>query len=105
MTLKMPNIRPVNAGLAKMAADELNEVTERIQVDLDAFRDWIQKSPHLKARTDDQFLIAFLRGCKFSLERAKQKFDMFYTTRTFLPEIVMNRDPMNDRVAAIIRCG
>lgn len=45
------------------------------------------------------------RGCKYSLEKAKKKFDIFYTTRTLLPEIIKNRDPCNDRLAAIIRCG
>lgn len=31
--------------------------------------------------TDDQWLAAFLRGCKFSLERAKEKLDFHYTVR------------------------
>lgn len=57
----MPNIRPLSSALAKIAEDELNEVPDRVQADLDAFREWILKSPYLNARTDDQFLIVFLR--------------------------------------------
>ncbi len=30
-------------------------------------------------QTDDQRLTTFLRGCKFSLEKVKQKLDMYYS--------------------------
>lgn len=101
----MPDIRTLSAGLAKLAADELNETPERIQSDIDALRNWIHQTPHLSSRTDDQFLIAFLRGCKFSLEKAKHKIDLFYTVRTHAPELIRNRDPMNDHVIGMIRQG
>lgn len=101
----MPEIRELSASLAKVAADEVNEVTDRIQSDIDALRNWIKKSPHLKSRSDDQFLVAFLRGCKYSLEKAKHKLDLFYTVRTHAPELIRNRDPMNDHVLGMIRLG
>lgn len=101
----MPEIRVLSIGLAKLAADELNEAPERTKADIDALRDWIDKSPHLKSRRDDQFLIAFLRGCKFSLEKAKQKLDLFYTVRTHAPELIKNRDPADDHVIGMIRQG
>lgn len=101
----MVNIRPLNAGLQKKAIEELFEDPDRIKSDLDAFREWIRKSPHLRGRTDDQFLISFLRGCKFSLERAKQKYDLFYTLKTHIPELCRNRDPMDEKVLGAIRQG
>lgn len=101
----MPEIRTLSIGLAKLATDELHETPDRTQSDINAFRNWISQSPHLKSRTDDQFLIAFLRGCKFSLEKAKQKLDLFYTVRTLAPELIRNRDPMNDHVIGMIRLG
>lgn len=101
----MPEIRPLPAALAKLAAKEINEVPERIQSDIESLRNWATQSPHLKSRTDDQFLVAFLRGCKYSLEKAKQKLDLFYTVRTHSPELIRNRDPMNDHVIAMIRQG
>ncbi|XP_013105370.2 alpha-tocopherol transfer protein [Stomoxys calcitrans] len=36
---------------------------------------------------DNQFLIAFLRGCKYSLEKAKKKLDGFYTMRSNFPDL------------------
>jgi hypothetical protein len=55
--------------------------------------------------TDTQWLTTFLRGCKFSLERTKEKLDMFYTLRTALPEIFKNRDPMLPHLHSIIEKG
>lgn len=54
---------------------------------------------------DDQFLVCFLRGCKFSIERAKEKLDMFYTIRTAIPEFFTNRDPSNLHIQHIVDLG
>ncbi|XP_053684677.1 alpha-tocopherol transfer protein-like [Sabethes cyaneus] len=101
----MVNIRPLSVALSKKAQEELNERPERIQEDLNALRQWIAKAAHLRCRIDDQFLVAFLRGCKYSLERAKEKLDMFYTVRTMSPELIRTRDPEDPRTRAIIRLG
>lgn len=101
----MNNVRALTPALAALSARELNETPEQLEKDLKGLKEWIQHSPHLHARTDDQFLVAFLRGCKFSLERAKQKFDLYYTVRTNMPEVMWNRDPLNERLQIIIRLG
>lgn len=98
-------IRPLNSDLQVVAKEELNEETEKIQEFLETIREWIKKSTHLKARTDDQFLVNFLRGCKFSLETTKKKIDMFYTLRTHIPELIVGRDPLEDKTLEIIRLG
>ena len=101
---EQPDIRPINEELQKIAKEELNEESpEKIQEFLIAFREWIRKSPYLKGRTDDQFLVTFLRGCKYSLERAKQKYDMFYTVRTHIPELLKDRDPLIEKISKVIR--
>lgn len=101
----MSKIRELPIELAKIAQDELNEVPERIETDLEALRNWIKHTPHLIARTDDQFLISFLRGCKYSLERTKQKLDLFYSVRQHTPEIIKNRDSKNEHLMGMIRQG
>lgn len=80
------SVRPINEHLQKIAIEQLNEVPERIGADIAALRTWIQQQPHLRARDDDQFLLSFLRGSKFSLEKTKSKIDKFYTLRTKYPE-------------------
>ncbi|XP_037813926.1 alpha-tocopherol transfer protein-like [Lucilia sericata] len=100
----MSKIRPLSAKLALKAQEELGEKPERIDDDIKALREWIQKQPHLKARTDDQLLVAFLRGCKYSLEKAKQKIDSFYAMRNAVPELYKNRF-VDDKAIAILRQG
>ncbi|KAH8409985.1 hypothetical protein KR009_003612, partial [Drosophila setifemur] len=81
-----PRIRQLTPELQKAAIEQLHEDPSRLEADLLAFKTWIEQQPHLNARTDDQFLVAFLRGCKYSLERAKSKLDKYYTLRTKFPE-------------------
>ena len=42
---------------------------------------------------DEDVILHFLRGCKFSLERTKEKIDMFYTCKGACPEWFGNMDP------------
>ncbi|XP_046386008.1 retinol-binding protein pinta-like isoform X1 [Ischnura elegans] len=101
----MPNIRPLPPNLQEIAKKQLNEDPKRIDSDLAHLRDWLSKQPHLKARTDDQFLTAFLRGCKFSLERTKEKLDFYYTSRTALKEFFTDRDPMKPEIQKFLDLG
>lgn len=99
----MPEIRIVPIALAQKAKEELGETPERIQGDLEALRTWLAKSPHIKARTDDQWLLAFLRGCKYSIERAKEKIDLFYSLRNALPQVYHNRHPKLPEVQELMK--
>lgn len=97
-------LRPLNSKLQKVAEQELSEVPSRVESDIEVLRDWIVKQPHLNARTTDQFLVAFLRGCKFSLEKAKQKIDLYYTMRALTPELFTSRE-VNAKILEIFRVG
>lgn len=99
------DIRPLNEALQSIAQEELNEDPNLIENALEEFKEWIENAPHLKARTDDQFLIAFLRGCKYDMKRAQKKLDMFYTLRTHMPELMLDRDPLDQKLHAIIKLG
>lgn len=101
----MLEIRPLSEELQKVACDELNEVPERLADDIEAIRSWIKQNTHIKSRETDQFILTFLRGCKFSLEKAKKKIELFYTARTQTPEFFSNRD-VNDKILQeIMDCG
>ncbi|KAH8372418.1 hypothetical protein KR093_011409 [Drosophila rubida] len=100
-----PHIRPISEELQIKAKDYLNEVPERIEADLEALKTWIDQQPHLNPRTDDQFLIAFLRGCKYSLERTKAKLDRFYTLRTKYPELFNITNVDDPKLRRLIMCN
>ncbi|XP_001983670.2 alpha-tocopherol transfer protein [Drosophila grimshawi] len=101
----MPSIRPLRAELQKNAIEQLNEVPERLDQDIAALRLWIEQQPHLKARTDDQTLVNFLRGCKFSLEKTKSKMDRFYTLRTKYPDYFLGHNVDVDKLLVLFRIG
>lgn len=103
--MKTLAIRPLTPELAEKAKIELNENPKKISDDLDAIKSWLAKQVHIHARIDDQFLIAFLRGCKYSLERAKEKIDMYYTVRSAIPEFFLSRDPTNPKLQEIMTLG
>jgi len=101
----MLNIRKLSDELQSVACEELNEVPERIPADIEALRVWLSQAPHIRSRDDDQFLVTFLRGCKYSLEKAKKKIELYYHARTNTPEFFSNRDPSDKFLQEIINLG
>ncbi|CAG0889203.1 unnamed protein product [Darwinula stevensoni] len=92
--------------LQEKAEKELKERKETRADDIKAIRHWLEKQPHLQSvPRDDQTILMFLRGCKFSLERTKEKLDMFFSIKTLLPEFFENGDPMHPTNRAILRLG
>ncbi|KAF5308776.1 hypothetical protein FQR65_LT06009 [Abscondita terminalis] len=96
-------IRKLSPELQKIANAELNEDSNRIENDLRSFREWLKFQKHLNFRDEDQFLIAFLRGCKFSIETAKQKIDYYYMSKTLTPEFFKGRSPLNGEIQKILK--
>ncbi|XP_063838772.1 alpha-tocopherol transfer protein-like [Ostrinia nubilalis] len=94
------SVRELNPELAAVAQGELNEDPKRVKEDLQHLKDWLAKQPHLNARIDDQWLIAFLRGCKFSLERTKEKLDLYYAIRKTAPDLyrLHHKDPLFNEI-------
>ena len=98
-------IRPLTEPLKKVAQEELNEVPERIESELNDFRKWIAEQPHLKSRTDDQFLIAFLRCCKHNLAEAQQMLDNYYARQNAYPEILRRPNIKDEKFRKLLKCG
>ncbi|KAL4715121.1 hypothetical protein ACJJTC_012168 [Scirpophaga incertulas] len=80
-------VRPLPPELAEQARDELNEDPRRLEEGIQHLREWIAKQSYLRARSDDQWLATFLRGCKYSIERTKEKIDLYYSLRTTAPDL------------------
>uniref|UniRef100_A0A1B6DLZ3 CRAL-TRIO domain-containing protein n=2 Tax=Clastoptera arizonana TaxID=38151 RepID=A0A1B6DLZ3_9HEMI len=98
-------MRPLPPQLQQIVELNLNEDPERRQQDLLHIKTWLKKQRHLCPRTDDQWLLTFLRGCKFSLAKTKQKLETYYTMRTALPEFFSNRDPHLPQLQQIMNLG
>ena len=87
------------------AREELFEVPDRRSADIQHLRDWLSKQPHLRSRDDDRFLLNFLRGTKFSLERAKEKLELYHSLKTHCPELMGGGDPLDKQLAEVLRTG
>ncbi|CAH0749103.1 unnamed protein product [Diatraea saccharalis] len=89
-------VRQLSPDLAMKAQLELNEDPERMAEGIEHIKKWLEKQPHIHARTDDQWLVAFLRGCKYSLVRAKEKLDYHYTVRNTAKDLfqITHKDPL-----------
>lgn len=73
--------------------------------DIQAIKDWLVKQPHLQnIRNDDKFIQFFLRGCKYSIERTKEKLDFFNSVRSALPEWFDDWDKIDGSIA-ILKAG
>lgn len=101
----MENIKTLPSDLQKVAESELGEVPSRIPSDLQILRTWLDQQPHLKARQDGQFLLQYLRGCKFSLEKAKSKIDLFYTLKTKFPDFCNVTNVNEERFRKMFNLG
>uniref|UniRef100_A0A1I8Q6S8 CRAL-TRIO domain-containing protein n=1 Tax=Stomoxys calcitrans TaxID=35570 RepID=A0A1I8Q6S8_STOCA len=90
----MSKIQPLKPELQRIANEELNEIPQRIPNYLQKLKQWITDQSHLKARTDDQFLVQFLRHSHYNLEEAKRRIEVFLTYKTKFPsevQFVSNR--------------
>ncbi|XP_049289270.1 retinol-binding protein pinta-like [Anopheles funestus] len=102
---KMITVRPIPECLKRKAAEELNEKESIIAEELEMLKIWIRQSGHIRGRMEEQFLLGFLRSCKHSMERVKQKLDTYYTIRSVLPEVMRNRDPLDPFLRKVIKMG
>jgi len=95
-----------NEELLKAADEEFQETLKLLKSSLTDIKKWLAKTPHLHSICkDDEFLTTFLRGCKYSLERTKEKLDNFHAVKSCSPEWFDNWDPFDPAVQEILNTG
>lgn len=98
-------IRPLTEILKKVAQEQLNEDPQNIENNLQLLREWISQQKFLKSRTDDQFLVAFLRNTKYDLEAAKQKLLKYYELIEKNPELLKRPKMEDERFRKLLKNG
>ena len=93
--------------LRRAAEEEFGtRATALLPSSIQSIRDWLSKSPHLSSiRQDDVIIKFFLRGCKYSIERCKEKMDMFHAIKASTPEWFDNWDPFDPRIQELLGRG
>ncbi|XP_020287137.1 retinol-binding protein pinta-like [Pseudomyrmex gracilis] len=83
----------------------LNETNNGKKNAIMEIKRWIQESNDLCARTDDFFILRFLRACKFNIEKTKTKMWNYYKQRSILPEWYTNKDPFRSELQELFNIG
>lgn len=83
----------------------LNETDENREDAIAEMKRWIEESDDLCARTDDFFILRFLRVCKFNLEKTKTRIRNYYKQRLDLPEWFANRNPFQPEMQELLNLG
>jgi len=92
--------------LRDSANKQYGETPELLESSLKDLKTWLTKSPHLHSiQQDDKTLEMFLRGCKFSLERTKEKLDTFHSIKGNIPEWFDDWDPFNPIIQEFLSSG
>ncbi|KAL6431718.1 hypothetical protein ACFW04_007330 [Cataglyphis niger] len=86
------------------AAKVLNETDENRESAIMEIKRWIQETD-LNARTDDFFILRFLRTCKFNIENTKKRLQNFQKLRANQPEWYTNRDPLHPKLQELLDLG
>jgi hypothetical protein len=92
----------------KQAYEIFHKNEKSVEEDVTAIKEWLKIQHHLPEKTNDATIRNFLIMNKFSIEKTKQKIDMYYTMRSVIPDLYCNpkspqiKDYMNDMYVGII---
>ncbi|XP_033154965.1 uncharacterized protein LOC117137569 [Drosophila mauritiana] len=100
----MAKIRSLEPELAEVARSQLCEDPSSMVEKIEALRTWIIEQIYLEARTDDQFLVAFLRFCRWDVEEAKKRVLFYYTYKSKERELLKGRQ-VDDKLIELARSG
>ncbi|XP_021922038.1 clavesin-2-like isoform X1 [Zootermopsis nevadensis] len=87
---KVPLLSP---EWADKAAVELNEKPETVQTNISSLRSMVLAETHLHVRTDDAFLLRFLRARKFNCAEAFRMLQRYYIMKLRCPELFKTPRP------------
>jgi CRAL/TRIO domain len=97
---------PISELAQKVAKSELREDKETREQSLKQLREWILKNYDIEnVRTDDSFLLRFLRCKKFSIPMAQQQILKYLNMRRVMNHLIFNLDFLEPGVKALIDNG
>lgn len=79
------------------AEHELNEKkTNQVAADIAYIRSWLLKQNNIKSRTDDHFILMFLRYSKFSYLKCQQLIEHYWKNRTKMNDVFSAREDLSN---------
>ncbi|KAJ3644405.1 hypothetical protein Zmor_022139 [Zophobas morio] len=77
----------VNEDVKKRVYEAFGRNEEMVEDDVNIIKSWMQTQPHLPETMEDVKIRNFLNLNKFSIEKTKEKIDMYYTIRSVIPDV------------------
>ncbi|KAK9871003.1 hypothetical protein WA026_009963 [Henosepilachna vigintioctopunctata] len=87
------------------AIETLHETKENRKRGMQAIKSFASKNPHLHIRTEDKYILPYLRNCKFDIEKTKEKLKNFYKMKRDRTELFENRNPHLPELKELARMG
>ena len=83
-----------------LARSDLNEPSdsEQVKKEIEKIRNWVLKQTYMKSRVDEDFLLQFLRACKFDIGKTKDMIKNFWLHRLETIEYFIARNLNEDSV-------
>uniref|UniRef100_A0A0K8UR17 Alpha-tocopherol transfer protein-like n=1 Tax=Bactrocera latifrons TaxID=174628 RepID=A0A0K8UR17_BACLA len=97
-------VRELDPVLRELARTNCNENPDTVVEHIEVIKEWIRKSPHLKASNNPQLILAFLRRCKFNLEDTKKRIDNYYAMKNEYHDVLCERE-LSDELIEFYRTG
>lgn len=92
--------------IKKIAKDQLREDESSRKQSLKQMREWLSKNKDVEnVRTDDKFLLRFLRCQKFSVPMAQQQLLKYLNLKRAMPHLITNLDYLSPVVKDVIDNG
>lgn len=93
-------------SVMKVAKSELREDKSTRESALEQMRAWLKKNSDVEnVRTDDSFLLRFLRNKKFSVPMAQQQILKYLNMRRVMPHLAANLDFLSTGISQLIDNG
>lgn len=90
----------------KIARKELREDKNAREQSLQQLREWLKKNEDVQdIRTDDTFLLRFLRVKKFSVPMAEQMILKYLNIKKRFPEMACNLDFLDPKISQLFNQG
>ncbi|XP_025154346.1 retinol-binding protein pinta isoform X2 [Harpegnathos saltator] len=97
--------RQLTSEEKEYAAKYLNETDEGRAIAVAEIRRWILENNSMYSRTDEFFILRFLRSCKFDVEKTKSKMRNYHQQRSDLPGWFANKDPLLPELQQLFDLG
>ncbi|KAJ3644919.1 hypothetical protein Zmor_022617 [Zophobas morio] len=81
--------------------ESFGRTEESVDDDVTIIKEWMKTQPHLPELMEDVKIKNFLSLNKFSLEKTKEKIDMYYTIRALIPDFFAESNPKSDLIRRV----